>query len=286
MFLDLDLPSALNQLGPHRLIRDETICPAHFEPVPHSPYREGYDWLFQAERKLAAFLDPWLQSFRHDLIGDHGLLSEILANAFSHGHRKKPELVILVRIFLGAAGLLIRVQDGGSGFDHRQTLEDFRCGRPYFHSAGSGLRKMAQSQSFTVFFTDRGSACHLLHLFPSPVSPAEEEWPEPIPWTQWADTLFRVDAVTGDLRGAWGRAPEDCPAAARSLMLLQEAARRLLDHMNLGPVQEITLTVGDRTALLAPTPNAAELILAVLKPDTPPAGAQVRFRKLYKKMPQ
>lgn len=165
MLLDITIDSALKRIEQPRLILEENVVPKSFSPVPHSPYRPGYDWLFTYERRLARLLEPWLKKFRLDLIGDRGVLSEALSNAYCHGHRKDPALPIAIRIYLGKAGLVIQMTDRGKGFNIRRVMRNYQKAKGYFHQAGNGFKLMATSRVFGVFYNRLGNEFNCLYLF-------------------------------------------------------------------------------------------------------------------------
>ena len=158
------------------MIYQEDVVPRNFPESPNSPYRPEYDWLFQYERQLAAFLEKWLRAHRYALIGEKGILCEALSNAFSHGHRKDPFKTIQVRIWLGKAGLLVEIRDSGKGFDVGETYDRYRRRKPYYALAGNGMRLMARSEHFGIFHHAGGTAFCMLYLFKS----ALKDLPQPM----------------------------------------------------------------------------------------------------------
>lgn len=165
MWLSIDLKGALDYIQSPRLIRNDTIVPEKFAQCADSPYRSGYDWLYRYERSIAAYLEPWLKPHRYALIGEKGILCEALANAFRHGHGKNPRKAIVLRVYLGARGLLVRVCDTGKGFDVREVIQGYLNKKVYYHTAGNGIRRMASSKQFGIFYNRSGSAVHLLYDF-------------------------------------------------------------------------------------------------------------------------
>lgn len=165
MWLSIDLKGALDYIQAPKLIRNDTIVPQTFSECANSPYRSGYDWLYRYERSIAAYLEPWLKPHRYDLIGEKGILCEALANAYSHGHGKNPKKAISVRVYLGMQGLLVRVSDMGNGFDVGQVIQGYLKKKVYYHTAGNGIRRMAESRQFGIFYDRSGSAFHLLYDF-------------------------------------------------------------------------------------------------------------------------
>ena len=172
MFIDAEYATILARIEPERPLLDLEIIPGQFPPIPHSPYRPGYDWLFTVERMVARTLEPWLKPFRFELIGDTGVLCEVLANAFCHGHGKRPDLPIAISATLGKKGILLSVSDQGPGFDVDDVLHCAASGRPYYLIAGNGMQRLAHSANFHVFFDHKGSRCNFLHFFSS------DDWPD------------------------------------------------------------------------------------------------------------
>lgn len=165
MILDISFYNILDKLGHCRVAFNETILPDRCPPVPNSPYRPGYDWLFVYERKLASFLEPWLKSYRYELIGEKGLLCEALSNAYCHGNKRNGALPIHVRVYVGTFGLLIQIQDSGTGFDVNQVLTDCANRKAYFHQAGNGTRLMVESKIFGVFYEKGGATFYMVYAF-------------------------------------------------------------------------------------------------------------------------
>ena len=170
MILNLTPSEALDLIGSPEIIRRDAVIPREFPDCPNSLYQPEYDWLFQYERQIAAFLEKWLRPFRYELIGEKGILCEALSNAFSHGHRKDPFKVINVCIWKGEKGLLIEIKDSGKGFDIRETYESFLRRKNYYALAGNGLRRMAESRKFGIFHHAGGTAFYMLCLFKTNLS--------------------------------------------------------------------------------------------------------------------
>lgn len=165
MWLSIDLKGALDYIQRPKLIRSDTIVPEDFPECADSPYRKGYDWLYRYERTIAGYLEPWLKPYRYELIGEKGILCEALANAFSHGHGKNPEKAISLKVYLGTQGLVIRVSDSGKGFDVKSVIQGYLEKKVYYHTAGNGIRRMATSKRFGIFYDRSGSAFHMLYDF-------------------------------------------------------------------------------------------------------------------------
>lgn len=165
MLTDLTLEDGLSRIRNPQILFRETLVPSACGKNPNSTYRPEYDWLFTYERILAGILEPWTAHLRYDLIGEKGVLCEALSNAFCHGHKKDSSKPIVLSIYLGDRGLIVRVKDEGAGFDLRQVEEQFVRGKSYFHLAGNGLRLMIHSPHFQIFFTDGGTGFNLMYLF-------------------------------------------------------------------------------------------------------------------------
>lgn len=163
MLIHLSFEQGLARIENHGVIHAETLVPAKCPTNPNSPYRAEYEWLFGVERTLARILSPWLETHRHELIGNQGLLCEALSNAFAHGNRKDPHRPIGIVIHKGRKGVVVRIKDSGDGFDVDGVMEEYSRGKAYYHTAGNGLRLMISSTVFQVFYTDAGTAFHLLY---------------------------------------------------------------------------------------------------------------------------
>lgn len=165
MWLSIDLKGALDFIQMPKMIRNDTIVPEDFSECADSHYRTGYDWLYRYERSIAAYLEPWLKPYRYELIGEKGILCEALANAFSHGHGKNPKRAISLRVYLGKRGLVVRISDSGKGFDVQSVIQGYLEKKIYYHTAGNGVRRMATSKRFGIFYDRSGSAFHMLYDF-------------------------------------------------------------------------------------------------------------------------
>ena len=165
MFITIDYPASLAQIAIEHTLFALEIIPGQLPPIAHSPYRPEYDWLFTTERRIARELEPWLKPYRFELIGEKGILCEALANAFCHGHRKRYDLPIAITAILGKNGVLVSITDQGQGFDVDDVLKRVATGQPYYHIAGNGMDRLAQSVNFQVFFDQGGRRCNILHFF-------------------------------------------------------------------------------------------------------------------------
>ena len=161
----MNFDSAMDFIHAAELVRDDTIVPAQVPECVNSTYRRGYDWLYRYERDIAGFLEPWLKPYRYDLIGEKGILCEALSNAFSHGHQKDPKQPILVHVYLGEHGLLVRIADSGAGFDVKNVMQRYFQKKHYYNTAGNGFHLMATSTKFGIFYNARGTVFHLLYAF-------------------------------------------------------------------------------------------------------------------------
>ena len=165
MLLSMTPEEALHLIRSPRQILKERIVPAEFPRVPDSPYLPGYDWLYNYERRIAAFLEKWLRNHRYELIGEKGILCEALSNAFCHGHEKDPSKPILLRVLLGEQGLIVQIKDSGPGFDVQGTYRRYHTKKKYYSTAGNGIRLMDQSSNFGVLHDATGTVFILVHLF-------------------------------------------------------------------------------------------------------------------------
>jgi len=92
-------------------------------------------------------------------------IRKALSNAFYHGHQKNPSKAIHLRVLLGQKGLMIEIRDQGSGFNSEEVYVSFQNKKPYFDSAGNGIRLMAASSWFGIFHHAGGTAFYMLYLF-------------------------------------------------------------------------------------------------------------------------
>ena len=165
MLLSMTPEEALHLIESPCQILKECIVPAEFPHLPDSPYLPGYDWLYNYERRIAAFLEKWLKAHRYELIGEKGILCEALSNAYCHGHEKDPHKPIWVRVILGERGLIVQIKDSGPGFDVQGTYMRYHTKKRYYSTAGNGLRLMEQSPNFGILHDATGSVFILVYLF-------------------------------------------------------------------------------------------------------------------------
>lgn len=165
MLLTINPSQARELFESLELFREDKIIPGHFRPCKDSPYGHGYDWIYRYERKIAPFIEPRLKAHHTELTGEKGLLYEALTNAFCHAHRKDPLKPITVGIHTGRIGLLVRVSDCGKGFNVQKVFKHYVKKKRYFSWVGSGIRLMALSPHFSVFYNQKGTTVNLLYLF-------------------------------------------------------------------------------------------------------------------------
>lgn len=170
MLLTLDPGLALELIESPELIREDRVIPGHFRPCPGSPYGPGYDWIYRYEGKLTQFLEPLLQSHQAELTGEKGLIYQALSNAFCHAHHKNPLKPITVSVLLGRTGLIVRVTDGGKGFNVPRIYKHYINKKRHFTSIGNGIRFMAASAHFGIFYDQKGTQINLLYLFENGLS--------------------------------------------------------------------------------------------------------------------
>lgn len=164
MFVETDFESALALIEFESIFLDWSLVPAEFPFAANSPYREGYDWLFIAEKKVMQAAPTWLRELRFELIGEKGVLSEALSNAFCHAHRRQERLPIQITGYLGRAGLMISVRDQGPGFDFQELLKRVHQGKKYYQNAGNGLQWMEASKNINIFYDLNGMRCNMYRL--------------------------------------------------------------------------------------------------------------------------
>jgi hypothetical protein len=144
----------------------DEVVPRDVPPHPHATYSPRYAWMFAYEkdlkRRLVSAIGGPLGPWEPRLFGADGALSEGLSNAFLHGHRRQPDLPILVRCWVGGEGFLIAVSDQGPGFAVEAALRRLRSGAGYFHVAGNGLRSLAAAPGIRASWVDGGRTLVLL----------------------------------------------------------------------------------------------------------------------------
>ncbi len=164
MFVITNLEAALAQIQAESVFLDWELIPEDHPFAANSPYRNGYDWLYIAERKILQASPPWIRDLRFELIGERGVLSEALSNAFCHAHDRRDNLPIHIKGHLGPGGILFSIRDQGRGFDVQDLLQKARSGKKYFQIAGNGVVRMESAQQFNIFYDMNGSRCNIYHV--------------------------------------------------------------------------------------------------------------------------
>ncbi|MEJ2158024.1 MAG: hypothetical protein P8X96_22060 [Desulfobacteraceae bacterium] len=165
MLLNLTMEEARDFIESAEIIRKDQVIPGHFRPCPDSTYKPGLDWLYRYERAMMKSLEPVLTSLPPDLIGEKSLFHAALSNAFRHAHHGDRLKPITVSVLQGRKGFLIQVTDCGRGFNLHKIYKHCRRKRRYLTPVGSGIRRMAESRRYGVFYNPKGTAFHLLYLF-------------------------------------------------------------------------------------------------------------------------
>jgi hypothetical protein len=165
MLLNLTMEEAGDFIESAEIIKQDRVIPGHFRPCPESTYKPGLDWLYRYEQAMLNFLAPKLASLPDDLMGEKSLFHEALCNAFNHAHHRDRLKPITVTVLLGDKGLIIRVADGGRGFNLQKVYKHCRMKRRYLTAAGDGIRRMAESHRYGVFYNHKGTEFNLLYLF-------------------------------------------------------------------------------------------------------------------------
>lgn len=165
MLIEIRPDEALDMLENAVSVFERKVVPRNEPCAGHSPYLPEYDWMFLFERKLLKYLGPRIEEHRREMVGPSGLLSEALSNSYCHGNRRDPDLPIYVNVFKGDKGLLIKIEDSGDGFNYEEALNKLEQGGTYYKLSGNGLRRMAGSENFAVFYGKRGKPFYLLYLF-------------------------------------------------------------------------------------------------------------------------
>lgn len=151
--------TASAQTGPRLRELVHEIVPANVATPPNCPYPKSYGWLFLYEQRVkAAIRQAWgvKRISQLALVGEDGILSEALSNAFVHGHQRNPRRSIYVTGVVGAAGLAFAVADQGTGFDVQHSLKLAAERREYYRQAGNGLRAFIQHPTARCFWEDAG----------------------------------------------------------------------------------------------------------------------------------
>jgi|GEM_PF-1101132 len=320
MLLHITLDNALKTIQGAKLVKKDIVIPGQFPAVSNSPYRPGYDWLFVYERKLARFLEPWLKQFRLELIGEKGILSEALSNAYYHGHAKSTVQPIKVRVYVGVRGLIIRIKDSGNGFSIRNIYEKFENGKAYFHTAGNGLRLMIFSKRFGVFYNKTGNAFHLLYLFDEDLSvlsksmvhgdfqgqlthavsvgaggtaavsdkiKSKMHFVDPPNEDTWVAAAILLDIIKNKMVG-FNIGREQINILIRSCGLLVRAIDKMDSHLQIGSAITISVRSPGGTLMLSRNLSKEHILITVLKENANPvlAGIQLPeiFEYLYEKI--
>ena len=108
--------------------------------------------------------------------------------------RLKP---ITVSVLLGEKGLIVRISDFGKGFNVPRIYKHYIYKKRYFTSVGSGLRCMAASAHFGVFYNQKGTQINLLYLFENGLTRLSSDLIAAAP-EQQAESTGRESAKSGE----------------------------------------------------------------------------------------
>jgi hypothetical protein len=143
----------------------DEVIPAEVELLPNHGYSARYAWMFAYEKRLKYRIEDCLgrplKDVERVLFGTDGVVSEVLSNAFVHGHRRNPELMIRVSCSVSRKALLFTIVDQGGGFDSDAVAAKLNRGVGYFHQAGNGMRALAEKPGITASFETGGRTTNL-----------------------------------------------------------------------------------------------------------------------------
>lgn len=165
MLLNLTIDEATDFIESAETIKQDQVIPGHFRPCTESTYPPGLDWLYRYEQAMLKFLGPRLTSHPDDLFGEQSLFHEALSNAFLHAHHRNRLKPITVSVLMGNKGFMIQVADRGRGFNLEKAYRHCRKKRRYLTAAGNGVRLMAESRRYGVFYNRKGTEFNLLYLY-------------------------------------------------------------------------------------------------------------------------
>ncbi len=143
----------------------DEVVPAKVDIFPNYGYSARYAWMFAYEKRLKYRIEDSLgkpiKSIERTLFGSDGVVSEVLSNAFVHGHRRNPDVAIRVSCSVSRGALLFTVEDQGAGFDSDAMTAKFNRGANYFHQAGNGMRSLSQRPGVIASFENGGRRVNL-----------------------------------------------------------------------------------------------------------------------------
>lgn len=143
----------------------DEIVPGNVPPISDHRYTPSYAWMYSYEKRLKYRMEEVLGRsigrLEAALFGADGALSEVLSNAFVHGHRRDPSRAITVFIVVGERGVVAQVRDQGPGFEIQRVVGSAEDGGTYFQFAGNGLRTLLQREEVTAYFSENGRSCTL-----------------------------------------------------------------------------------------------------------------------------
>jgi hypothetical protein len=143
----------------------DEVVPGDVPPISDHRYTPSYAWMYSYEKRLKHRIEEALGRsigrLEAAMFGADGALSEVLSNAFVHGHRRDPSRPIVISVTVGEGGIVARVQDQGPGFEIERIVGAANDGGTYFRFAGNGLRTLLQREEITAYFSDNGRSCTL-----------------------------------------------------------------------------------------------------------------------------
>ena len=87
-----------------------------------------------------------------------------LENSFWRGNKNNPALPVLVSIYHGIRGRMVRLEDGGDGFDYEEKLRCFFSGKVYAQSRGCGFNALHQEKLIRAGYEGRGNILNIAVL--------------------------------------------------------------------------------------------------------------------------
>jgi hypothetical protein len=100
-------------------------------------------------------------------------IAELLGNAGMHGNKDSicdapngdPLKSLSIKVFMGDNGILVRIRNEGTGFDHKEVLSKAILGSEYStHNLGGAGTRCAMHPALQVSYEDMGRTTNLMYL--------------------------------------------------------------------------------------------------------------------------
>jgi anti-sigma regulatory factor (Ser/Thr protein kinase) len=150
------LAEALAQVGYEK---DMPVYDASFRPSYLVVTQKGEKYLRESPQEQAwLFSRLGVSARRHTGIWESLMLA--LENAFLRGNGADSKLEVIVRVYEGLSGKVVRIIDSGNGFDYDDIVRKMDADENYAQGRGKGLR-VINASSVIAGYEGRGNVMNI-----------------------------------------------------------------------------------------------------------------------------